>query len=158
MKNKDENYKTFWKDKENEKGGKLMFYTYARYIGRSNWESCDLGGLIYIIDKTLYFEDFEKDNWFSKIISQKKKYEKTEFSFTIEDIDKIKIITKSSALNCIAGMIKDTNTKLLTNIQKLFFQPIIQIKLKKDYSHFFDIMQAQNFLKAIDNLQVTNFQ
>jgi len=153
MSKTEEDYIAFWEERESQKGGKVKFYTYAKYLGRSNLESSELGGLLYIIDKKLYFEDFEKDNWFSKILGQKKKYEKTELNINIDSIKELKTTSKGSALNCITGVIDDESTKIFLNLQRLFFQPIIQIKLKEGYSHFFDIMRSKDFLKAINEAQ-----
>ena len=54
----------FWKEREDEKGGKIQFNTFATFIGRSGEKKVDLGGLVYLINNIVYFEDFEKDNVF----------------------------------------------------------------------------------------------
>lgn len=145
----DEESRRFWEEREKQKGGKVEFFTFAAFMGRSRDRHVNLGGLLYIINKTVTFEDFEKDNWFAKIISRKQKYEKTEFSFKTEDITEIKTVSKNSALNCISGIIDDRDTKRLSNISGLFFQALVQIKLKSGYSLFFDVMKRKEFTTAV---------
>jgi len=149
MKNTEEDSKKFWEEVGNKKGGKVGFYTFANFLGESGGKPVSLGGLIYTVDDIIYFEDFEKDNWFAKIISRRQKYEKTEFSLRKEDIEEVKIISKSSALNCISGLIEDTGTKPFAKILAILFQSVIQIRLKSTGSFFFDIMRDKDFIKAL---------
>ena len=51
--------KKFWEEKEAEKGGKVSFYTFATFLGRSSDRHVTNGGLIYRIGERVYFEDFE---------------------------------------------------------------------------------------------------
>jgi hypothetical protein len=118
-------------------------------MGSSGSRPTSLGGLLYIINERLYFEDFEKDNWFAKIISRKKNYEKTEFDLNIKDIVEIKTISKSSALNCIAGILKDEDTKPVSVVTKALFQSIVQLQIKNSISYFFDIMRDKEFVAAL---------
>ena len=106
--------KKFWEEKEAEKGGKVSFYTFATFLGRSSDRHVTNGGLIYRIEERVYFEDFEKENWLVKFIARKNRYEKTEFNFKIEDIEDTKIISRNAALNCIAGYTASSETKSLT--------------------------------------------
>ena len=121
----EEDAQQFWTEKEREKGGKVGFYTFATFLGRSGDKPLSLGGLIYTIDETVYFEDFEKDSWFAKIISRRQKYEKTEFSFDIKDIEEVKIVSKNSALNCVSGFIDENETKPFSRLFALLVQSAI---------------------------------
>jgi hypothetical protein len=150
MNSVDEESKLFWKQIEEQKDGKVIFFTFATFLGRSGTKPVTLGGLLYKINEQMYFEDFEKDNWFAKIISKKQKYEKTEFSFSIADIENIKVVTKGSALNCVSGIIKDSDTKPLSNIMAVLFQSVVQVLLQNGTSLFFDIMREKEFIKAIE--------
>ncbi|RKX99411.1 MAG: hypothetical protein DRP54_07295 [Spirochaetes bacterium] len=149
MKELTEEAKKFWSQKEKEKGGKVDFFTFATYIGRSNDKNVNLGGLLYTIKSGLYFEDFEKENWLYKIMGRSQKYEKTEFGIDINEIEEIKTVSKGSALNCIAGSINDGETKEISRIGAFFFQPVTQIKMKTGYSLFFEIMRYREFFKAM---------
>jgi hypothetical protein len=139
----------FWKEKEAEKGGKVTFYTFATYLGKSSDRQVTNGGLIYTIDDRVYFEDFEKENWLMKLIARKNKYEKTEFSFKIPDIAFTRIVSRNAALNCIAGYTESADTKALAPLLKLFAKPVLQIQLNSGVSMFFDIMRASEFVQAL---------
>jgi hypothetical protein len=149
MKGVEEEARKFWEEKEAEKGGRVTFYTFATFLGRSADRQVTNGGLIYTIEDSVYFEDFEKENWLVKLIARKSKYEKTEFSFKMQDIAETRIITRNSALNCIAGYTESSETKPLSPLMKVFAKPVVQVHLKNGSSLFFDIMQASSFLDAL---------
>ncbi len=141
----------FWADREQKKGGKIRFFTFATLIGRSSPtgrsvdSAVNLGGLLYIIDGTITFEDFEKDNWLYKVMNRKRSYEKTEFDLKMDDIAEIKLISKNAALNCISGILPDTDTKPLGGLSLLFTQKVSQLRLKSGHSIFFEIMKVKEF-------------
>ena len=149
MKDVESEARKFWEEKEAEKGGKVTFYTFATFLGRSSDRQVTNGGLVYTIDDKIYFEDFEKDNWLAKLITRKKKYEKTELSVKKEDISLLRIVTRNSALNCIAGFCESLETKELSAFMKLFAKPVVQIIMKNGSSLFFDMMRGQDFIKEL---------
>lgn len=138
----------FWEEREKDKGGKVRFFTFATFLGRSNDKALNLGGLLYIINGTVSFEDFEKDNWLFKIINRKREYKKTEFDLKKDDITEIKLVSKNTALNCISGIISHTDTRPLGGLQNLFYQKVFQLRLKSEYSLFFEIMKVKEFIGA----------
>jgi len=149
MEKVNEEAKKFWEEKEKIYGEPVKFYTFATFLGRSGGESVHLGGLIYIINKNLCFEDFERDNWFSKLITKDKKYEKTEFSIELDSIEKIQLVTKSSSIKCILGYIKDNETKIVKGFGRFILQPVTQIKLRDGNSYFFETMRQKELLDAL---------
>ena len=144
----DNESRQFWEEREKEKGGKISFFTFATFLGRSGDKQLNLGGLLYLINKTLTFEDFEKENWLLKILNRKKEYEKTELEIKKDDIVETKLVSKNTALNCISGFIEDVDTKPLTGVGGLFLQKVFQIRMKSGYSLFFEIMKTKEFLAA----------
>ena len=149
MKDVESEARKFWAEKEAEKGGKVTFYTFATFLGRSSDRQVTNGGLVYIIEDKIYFEDFEKENWLVKLIARKKTYEKTEFSIKRGEISQTRIVTRNSALNCIAGFCESLETKELSALMKLFAKPVVQIVMKNGSSLFFDMMQGQDFIKKL---------
>ena len=139
----------FWAEREKEKGGKIRFFTFATLLGQSGDTAVNLGGLLYIIDGTIIFEDFEKDNWLYKILNRKKKYEKTEMDLKTNDIVEVRIVSKNTALNCISGFFPDTDTKPLGGFKLIFTQKVFQLRMKDGYSLFFEIMKAKEFGEAM---------
>ncbi len=149
MKDVEQEAREFWVKKEQEKGGKVTFYTFATYMGRRSDRSVTLGGLVYIIKNNIYFEDFEKENWILRIVQRKSTYEKTEFSINMDEISETKITSRNSALNCIEGYIEPENTKTLAPLMKLLAKPVVQINLKNGSALFFEIMKAGEFISSL---------
>jgi hypothetical protein len=141
--------RAFWEEKEKEKGGKVRFYTFATYYGRSGGRPSSLGGLLYLVKDRLYFEDFEKESWLLKIMNRKSTYEKTEFFINTPDITLSRVTSRGSALNCIEGFIEPENTKSVTGIVQWFVKPVLQISLKNGTAHFFEIMKMGRLLELL---------
>ena len=141
--------KKFWEDIEKERGGKVTFFTFATFLGESRGKQVTLGGLLYVVKDIVYFEDFEKENWFAKLLSRKQKWEKTEFSFSKKNIVEVRLVSKGAALNCVGGYIDEAETRPISKIFAALFQSVVQIRLKSRGSLFFDIMRNKDFLKAL---------
>jgi len=149
VKTTDDESRKFWEEKEREKGGKVDFFTFATFLGTSSERQVNTGGLLYTIAGRIYFEDFERENWFSKILGRRQKWEKTEFSIDRNDIAEFKRVSKNSALNCITGLVADTETRSISPIVQFLAQSVLQIRLKRGYSLFLDVMREKDFLTAI---------
>ena len=139
----------FWKEREDEKGGKIRFNTFATFIGRSGEKKVDLGGLVYLIDNLVYFENFAKDNAFLKILTKTKEFQKTEFSFSVHGIKSVKEVSQGEAANCINGVVPDTETKPVTSFLRFFANPVLQVQMEGGYSYFFDIMKRKEFIEIV---------
>jgi hypothetical protein len=85
------------------------------------------------------------------MIARKNKYEKTEFSFNIPDIAFTRIVSRNTALNCIAGYTESSETKSLSPLLKLFAKPVLQIAMEGSFSMFFDIMRASEFVGVLQD-------
>ena len=142
----------FWAEIEERRGGKVTFFTFSKFIGRSRSQLENLPGLIYIINDIVHFEDFEKDNMLAKIIGRKKKYEKTEFSFQVSEVEELKIITQGNAIKCISGVISDQDIPNISGFLKLFTNPVYQLRLTSGESVFFEqVMDDKAFKENFKN-------
>lgn len=140
----------FWAEIEERRGGKVSFFTFSKFLGRSRSEFESLPGLFYVVGNGAYFEDFDKDNMLSKLMGRKKKYEKTEFSFQLPDVEDVRIVTQGNAMKCIGGVIADKDVKTLSGFSKIFTSPVYQILLNTGESLFFEqLMDEKAFLKAV---------
>jgi hypothetical protein len=141
--------KKFWGEKEKEKGGKVSFYTFATYYGQSGDQAHNLSGLLYKVDGRLYFEDFEKESWFLKLLNRKSNYEKTEFLIPVNEIVGTRLVTRSSALNCIEGFIGISETRSMSGLLRVFAKPLVQINMMNAKAFFFEIMKLNEFRNVI---------
>jgi hypothetical protein len=153
VKTTEDESRKFWEEKEREKGGKVTFFTFATFWGISSEKQVNTGGLLYTIDGTIYFEDFERENWFSKILGKRQKWEKTEFAVKKKDIVEFKKVSKNSALNCITGLVPDTETKTVSQVFQFLAQSVLQIRLRRGFSLFLDVMREKDFLSAVKEMR-----
>ncbi len=149
MRDTQDEAREFWARKEEEKGGKVDFYTFATFLGMSDDSNAMLGGLLYTIDGKIYFEDFEKENWILKVIGRKQKWEKTEFTIKLDEIARVKVVPRGSALSCIGGRLNGEETKAASFVMRIFTKPVVQLLMKNGTSYFFEIMQLGDFMKAV---------
>jgi hypothetical protein len=140
----------FWAEIEEKRGGKVTFFTFSKFMGRSRSHLENMPGLIYIVNGIVHFEDFEKDNMMSKLINRKKKYEKTEFSFQGSEVEELKVVTQGNAIKCISSVISDKDIPSISGFMKLFTNPVYQLLLTSGESVFFEqVMDEKAFLKNL---------
>ena len=133
----------FWGDRERDKGGPVGFKSFSILLGKSDDSPQNLAGILYQVNDTMYFEDFEKDNMLAKIVSRNRKYEKTEFSFLRSDVREMRLVSKNAALSSIEGSLRDSETKPFTTLGSLFGKPAVQLMFVSGYSLFFDVMEVK---------------
>lgn len=92
------------KQLELENGGPLEWKTYAFLIAGKDRQILTKGGLLYIVGKTLIFEDFESDRPIYRIISTKHNiYKKTKKTASLDSITALKEISHRDALKILRG-------------------------------------------------------
>lgn len=63
----------FKKEREEQFGGQIRFMSYARYLGEAgDGQVVNIGGILFIINDTIHFEDFESQNALMALMGQKK--------------------------------------------------------------------------------------
>ncbi len=140
----------FWSELEEKHGGKVRFFTFTKFLGRSQSTMDNLPGLLYIINNVLYFEDFEKDNMLARLVGRKKKFEKTEFSVSLDRLDKVRIVLRGQALNVIAGIVPGGELQGISRLRSFFSTPVYQLYLDDGESLFFEqVMDQKQFLDAV---------
>ncbi len=154
LKNQDQ-VKKFWEKKEELLGGKVIFQTYVTYIGDAGTaEYNGRGGLFYIVNDRLYFEDFEKFNALMALFNRKDDaYEKTEFSIPLEDITMMYRVTEKDAKACIDGEIEDDKVPEMSKFKSFFNRGYWKIVSKGRRTMFMEIMEEEALMKHLPNLQ-----
>lgn len=89
---------------ELENGGKIIWKTYAFLMSRNERQVVQKGGLLYIVDANLIFEDFESDRPIYRVIGTKRKaYAKTKLKAPLTSVVALQAMTRSNALKVLRG-------------------------------------------------------
>ncbi len=137
----------FWQKTAQKRGGEIGLSTFATYHGRSGDKYLGLPGLMYTVGNTVWFEDFQKDNWLSAILDPRKKsYVKTEFEFSKLDVAFIRLVSFPNALQCIKGGANPNKLPTISSLAKFFSTTVVQISFTQGHSLFFEIMKREEMI------------
>ena len=147
----DQETKDFLNSLEQENGGQIIFKSYAVLIGFSDGKSIDLGGLLYVINNTLYFEDFEKQSGpFSLITSKKKKiYKKYKTSISIDSIEDLYSVKMNTAKAVTHKRLSQDQLKPLKGVQKKIFQTAVFLARSKNPGWLLEVIDDKIFINLI---------
>ena len=104
-----------------------------------------LPGLLYTVNSQVWFEDFERDNWLSKILGSRQKYEKTELCFDKAEVTFCRVVSRSNALRCIGGRVAAGALPAISGFARLFVAHATQVGLPDSSSVFLEIMREEEF-------------
>jgi hypothetical protein len=136
----------FWRQTAERRGGEIRFFTFATLVGRSGGSFLNFPGLLYLVGDFFWFEDFERENWLSKIFASRTKWEKTELSFSKSEVQFTRIVARGGAARCISGAIPPEKVASASVFTMIFSSPLIQVGLKDGSAIFFEILQRKEFL------------
>jgi len=143
---REEDPQEFWKATAEKRGGEVGFTTFATLLGSPADRYRGLPGLLYTVGESVWFEDFERDNWFARIVAPKSKFEKTELSFRRREVRSARLIARNAALRCIAGSLEPDRIATLSGIGKLLHSPAVQVQMSDGTSLFLEVMRAPEFV------------
>ncbi|MBI9100734.1 MAG: hypothetical protein JEY91_19840 [Spirochaetaceae bacterium] len=148
----DQETKEFLASLEKENGGKILFKTYAVLIGFSNGQNINLGGLLYIINHTLYFEDFEKQGGLFGLITAKKKraYKKYKTSIDISSIKNVYSVKMSAAKAVVTGKLAQEQLFPVAGFKKKLFQTSIFLSCSEEPGWFLEVIDDKKFIQTIE--------
>ena len=153
LKNQDQVQK-FWAKKEAALGGKVVFQTYVTYLGDAGTGIYNgRGGLFYVINDRLYFEDFEKFNALMALLNRKDDdYEKTEFSIPLKDISRMYKVSEKDAKACIDGQLQEEKVPEMSKLKSFFSRGYWKIVSAGRPTMFMEIMEENALVKLLPNL------
>ncbi len=141
----DENPAEFWRKTGEKRGGEIGLFTFATLLGRSGDGPLGLPGLLYTVGERIWFEDFERDNWLSKILGSRQKYEKTELSFDRAEVTFSRVVSRAGAYRCISGGMAPGALHPMSAFSRLFSAHALQVGLQDSSSVFLEIMRENEF-------------
>ena len=139
----------FWQNTGEKRGGTVELFTFATLLGRSGDGILGLPGLLYTVGDFVWFEDFERDNWLSRILGARQKYEKTELSFARTEVAFTRVVSRGAAYRCIVGKAAPSSLGSLSPLVQFFISHAVQIGLQDSSSVFFEIMKEEEVRKFL---------
>lgn len=133
----------FWQKTGEKRGGTVGLFTFATLLGRSGDGILALPGLLYTVGDFVWFEDFERDNWLSRILGSRQKYEKTELSFARTEVAFTRLVSRGAAYRCIVGKVPTGSLRSLAPVAGFFISHAVQIGFQDSSSVFFEIMKEE---------------
>lgn len=143
---REEDPEEFWRQTAAKRGGEIGFLTFATLLGRSSDQPLDLPGLLYTVGDMVWFEDFERDNWLARIMGGRKKFEKTEVSFSKAEVRATRLVTRSGAARCIGGAVPAEKLNPVSAVGRILSTPIVLVTLSGGTSLFFDMIRRTEFI------------
>ena len=145
----EENPADFWKETARKRGGEIGFFTFATLLGRSADVVLNFPGLLYTVGDVVWFEDFERDNWLSRIFGGKGKYQKTEVSFPTSDVQFTRLVSRAAAARCIGGVVPPGALPAASFFAQVFSTPVVEVGLQDGSAIFFEIMMRKEFFARL---------
>ena len=147
----DEESRLFREAKEIQYGGKVEYLTYMKFLGIAGGGEKSIGGICFIINGTLFFEDFEQQNTIVGFLlgGKKSDWEKTEFSLPLSMIERIRFVSEQDALMCMRGHIDENSIAPVRGWTRFFIKRVLHVSLRENAPGFFiDPINANEFIRA----------
>lgn len=146
----------FRKDREEQFGGEISFLSYATFLGSaSSKELKNRGGIVYLINDVLHYEDFESSTGLLLLFNQREKYIKTEFSVNMSDISIIKNVKDKDARSCIQGSVNEHEILLAgSGIFSFLSKSVLQVIVENRASIFLDFLDKEGFVALINEFML----
>lgn len=90
-----EQIRAFWQKKEAECNDGLVRFSYAVRLIPSGFVIAEQGGLLYLMERDLWFEDFPKSSMFTFLFQNAPVYEKTRIQIPVTTITQGRIVSPS---------------------------------------------------------------
>ncbi len=129
---------------ETENNGKITYKTYALFLGNGERGVKNLGGLLYIVNNRLIFEDFERQGGMLQLlVKRKQKYEKTKFSLTLDDVTRIDPVFRSTANYALRTRTEGRSIPKATGLMKVVRRIVTQICTKNGGPYYFELFDEK---------------
>ncbi len=144
---------TLLQEMEEENGGKILFRTYCHLLGFSDGTSLDLGGLMYVVNEKLIFEDFEKQPGLLDLFGRKKKkaYEKFKIYRLVDDIKSVRFVRTSYAKRIVDGKADADKLPDVSRIEKLVAQTVLELSFKETPYWYIELLNNKEFIKFVED-------
>lgn len=137
---------------EQENGGPIRFRTYCVLYGYSDGTWLNRGGLLYIVDDKLIFEDFESEPTGLGAFFRKKKevFEKLKTYQLITDITGMRYVRSSPVKKLLPRKTPVKQLPELTKWKKILFQSLLEISFAHAPSWYAEILNDKQLITFIE--------
>lgn len=144
----------FIKDRESKHNGKIVFSTFAKFIGEGySKKILNSNGILYIIGDFIYFEDFEPQKNILTMYNDKDNYEKFEFSILLSSIINIKEIRDKDAINSIMSSVSQKDIDAVPmGIRRFFIHSVVELEIVDKAPMFLDFLKNSECIQDIKDL------
>ncbi len=102
-----ENARIFWEKKQQEVNDTLLLFSYATFVETPHVPASEKNGLLYLMERDLWFEDFQKPQVF--FLPQKADYTKTVIQIPRPTIENAELIRESLLADFLQGKRQQIN-------------------------------------------------
>lgn len=141
--NPDNESEAFLNDIEQRRGGKITFKTFSTFYADNNGNVRDYGVFLYVVNGTVWFQDFEHESSFLGFRLSRRKdeeYEMFESSFSPLDVVAFRTVMKKAARSCALGFRDFAKLRKANPVIGLLAETVTEIKLKDGRLMYFQLM------------------
>lgn len=84
--------RAFWEEKQTALGDTLLRFSYAVLTIPSGFVTQEKSGLLYLMRRDLWFEDFPKSSTFSALLQRSSTYEKTLLQLPVATVEQVQVV------------------------------------------------------------------
>jgi hypothetical protein len=143
----------FIQDLEARFGGPVTYRTYSTWFASNEGIIREFGVFVFVIDGIFHFEDFERKpaifGFAMKPRKNEPKYVKFERSFRAQDVKNVTLVSKSRALSCADGYIKQESIAPANRYEKLMRPIVTRLVLIDGTTYFCELIEQKKFIQAL---------
>ena len=87
-----EDVRKFWEEKQITLQDTLLRFSYAVLTVPSGFTTIEKSGLLYLMKRNLWFEDFPKSSTFSVLFQRSSQYEKMLLQLPVETVEQVQVV------------------------------------------------------------------
>lgn len=149
-----ESVRKYWEEKQRELEDTLILFSYTIFVTPTNLPPTEKAGILYLMKRNLWFEDFPKPPLFFLNIASK--YEKTLIQIPRQAVTRVKLIRQSALNDLTQG--KRQHSGIIQNILRLIssdpFYLIVSGTQESGASFqyaFRDLQEPESWVRALQN-------
>ena len=96
-----ENVRSYWEEKQQQTGEQLQLFSYAILVEVTQFPPLEKSGLLYLMERHLWFEDFQKPGFF--LFNTTPSYQKTMIQIARQTLTQVELMRESALEQALFG-------------------------------------------------------